>query len=260
MPSAYDVVVIGSGPNGLAAGIMAAQQGLRTVMYEANDTIGGGLRSAALTEPGFVHDVCSSVHPMGVASPFFRSLPLAGHGLEWITPPAAAAHPLDDGTAAMLWNDEKRTADELGSDRARWHNRIGTIARDWNKLEVDVLAPPVDVPMHPVSFARFGIQALLPANTYAKLAFSTARARALFAGVAAHSMVPFSHAGSSAIGIVLSAVGHAHGWPVARGGSQSIANALAAHFRSLGGEVIVGTPITSYDQLPAAGQDRKSVV
>lgn len=249
MPSPYDVVVIGSGPNGLAAAIVAAQRGLRTVVYEANATIGGGLRSAELTQPGFVHDVCSSVHPMGAASPFFRSLPLAKHGLEWITPPAAAAHPLDDGTAVMLWNDAERTAAELGTDRVRWQRTIGAVARDWAHIEDDILAPPLGFPRHPLSFARFGIQALMPANSYANLAFSTPRTRALFAGVAAHSVVPFSTAGSAAIGIVLSAVGHARGWPVARGGSQSIANALAAHFRSLGGEIITGTRITSHDQL-----------
>lgn len=254
MPSAYDVVVIGSGPNGLAAAIVAAQRGLRTVVYEANATIGGGLRSAELTQPGFVHDVCSSVHPMGAASPFFRLLPLAQHGLEWITPPAAAAHPLDDGTAVMLWNDVERTADALGVDRARWQCTIGAVAHDWANLEDDILAPPLGFPTHPLSYARFGLQALFPANTYANLAFSTARTRALFAGVAAHSILPFSYAGSAAIGIVLSAVAHARGWPVARSGSQSIANALAAHFRSLGGEIVTGTPITSRSQLYDAKQ------
>lgn len=248
----HDVAVIGSGPNGLAAAIVAAQSGRRTILYEGNDTIGGGLRSAELTQPGFVHDVCSSVHPMGAASPFFRSLPLAQYGLEWITPPAAAAHPLDDGTSAMLWNDEKRTADELGVDRMRWHRRIGTIARDWNNLELDLLAPPVSFPTHPVSFARFGIQALLSVNGYAKLAFNTPQARALFAGCAAHSLIPFSYAGSAAIGIVMAAVAHARGWPVARGGSQSIANALAAHFKSLGGEIVTGMPITTHEQLGGA--------
>jgi len=254
VPSAYDVVVIGSGPNGLAAAIVAAQRGLRTVLYEANDTIGGGLRSAHLTESGFVHDVCSSVHPMGGVSPFFRSLPLAKYGFEWITPAAAAAHPMDDGTAVMLWNDVHRTADALGADGARWKRTIGAVARDWKDLEDDILAPPLGIPRHLLSYARFGIQALLTANAYARLAFTTARARALYAGVAAHSVVPFSFAGSAAIGIVLSAVAHARGWPVARGGSQSIANALASHFRSLGGEIVTGTPIRSHDQLPDANE------
>jgi phytoene dehydrogenase-like protein len=249
VPSACDVVVIGSGPNGLAAAIVAAQRGLSTVVFEAADTIGGGMRSAELTLPGFVHDVCSSVHPMGVASPFFRSLPLARLGLEWITPPAAAAHPLDGGYAVMLWNDAERTADALGADRARWRRTIGTLARDWANIEADILAP-LGFPAHPLAYTRFALPALLSARSYASIAFSTARARALFAGCAAHSILPLTNAGSAAFGIVLAAVGHAHGWPVARGGSQSIANALAAHFRSLGGEIVTGANIENYEQLP----------
>jgi phytoene dehydrogenase-like protein len=251
VPPAHDVVVIGSGPNGLAAAIVAAQRGRRTVVYEASDAIGGGLRSAALTQPGFVHDVCASVHPMGAASPFFRSLPLAQHGLEWITPAAAAAHPMDDGTAAILWNDPARTADALGSDGSRWDRTIGAIARDWDSIEDDILAP-IGIPAHPVAYTRFALRALFPASTWAKLAFGTPAARALFAGCAAHSIIPFSYAGSAAIGIVMSAVAHARGWPVARGGSQSIANALAAHFRSLGGEIVTGTRIVNHDDLPPA--------
>jgi phytoene dehydrogenase-like protein len=228
--SAYDVAVIGSGPNGLAAAIVAAQRGLSTVIYEANDTIGGALRSAALTEPGFVHDVCSSVHPMGAASPFFRSLPLGRHGLEWITPPAAAAHPMEGRDAVILWND---------------------LARDWPLLEADILAP-LGIPSHPLAYARFALPALFSAQRYATRTFSTEDARALFAGSAAHSIVPFSYLGSAAISLVLSAVGHARGWPVARGGSQSIANALAAHFRSLGGVIVTGTKIERHEQLGSA--------
>ncbi len=253
MPSAYDVAVIGSGPNGLAAGIVAAQRGLRTVIHEANDTIGGGLRSAALTEPGFVHDLCSSVHPMAVASPFFRSLPLAEHGLEWITPSAAAAHPLDGGRAVMLWNDVERTAEELGTDRTRYRRTIGALAQSWANLAPDLLAP-IGFPQHPVSYARFGVQAIVPAQRYASLVFETERARALFAGVAAHSIVPLSYLGSAAIALVLSAVAHVHGWPVASRGSQSVADALAAHFRSLGGEIEVGSRIDRHEQLGGAAQ------
>jgi phytoene dehydrogenase-like protein len=251
VPSPCDVVVIGSGPNGLAAAIVAAQRGLSTVVYEANASVGGGLRSAELTVPGFLHDVCSSVHPMAVASPFFRSLPLEEHGLEWITPPAAAAHPLDGGDAVMLWNDAQRTGEGLGADYERYVRSIGALARDWAKIEGDILAP-LGVPEHPLAFARFGIPALLPAETYAKRAFSTARARALFAGCAAHSIVPLTYAGSSAIALVLGAAAHVYGWPVARGGSRSIADALASHFRALGGDIVTGTPIDTFEQLPAA--------
>ena len=249
--SAYDVVVIGSGPNGLAAAIVAAQRGLSTILFEAAGTVGGGMRSAELTRRGFVHDVCSSVHPMGVASPFFRSLPLARHGLEWITPPAAAAHPLDGGGAAILWNDARRTADALGADRANYLRSIGALARDWSNLEGDVLAP-VGFPAHPISYARFGIRALLSARAYARSSFSTAEARALFAGSAAHSILPLTQAGSAAFGMVLAAAAHVRGWPVARGGSQTIADALAAHLRSLGGEIVTGVPVESHRQLPTA--------
>ncbi len=253
MPAAHDVAVIGSGPNGLAAGIVAAQRGLRTVIHEANASIGGGLRSAELTVPGFVHDLCSSVHPMAVASPFFRTLPLADHGLEWITPPAAAAHPLDGGQAVLLWNDMERTASELGTDRTRYRRTVGAIAESWNGLVPDLLAP-IGVPQRPLSYARFGVQALLSAQRYAGLAFSTERARGLFAGVAAHAIVPLSYSGSAAIALVLSAVAHVHGWPIAARGSQSIADALAAHFRSLGGEIIAGRRIDQHAQLDGVAQ------
>ena len=250
MRSAYDVAVIGSGPNGLAAGIVAAQHGLRTVIHESNATIGGGLRTSELTQPGFAHDLCSSVHPMAVASPFLRSLPLAAHGLQWITPTAAAAHPLDGGDAVMLWNDVERTADALGADRARYHRTIGALARAWDDIATDLLSP-IGLPAHPLSYARFAVQALLPAQHYADLAFNTAHARALFAGIAAHAIVPLTYAGSAAIGLVLSAVAHVHGWPVAARGSQSIADALAAHFRSLGGTLVTGSTIDTTNSLPA---------
>lgn len=249
---AWDVVVVGSGPNGLAAAIAAAQRGRSTLLVEAAPTIGGGLRSGELTQPGFVHDLCASVHPMGVASPFFRSLPLAEHGLEWITPPASAAHPLDDGSAAMLWNDLERTADGLGTDGRRYRRIFGRLARDWPRLEPDVLAP-IGIPRHPISWARFGIPALLPAATWTRLALRTSRARALFAGCAGHSIVPFDYLASAAVGLVLTTVAHVRGWPVARGGSQTIADALAAHFRSLGGTIQTDTLIERAEQLPVAG-------
>lgn len=251
MRSVFDVAVIGSGPNGLAAAIVAARRGLSTIVFEAADAIGGGLRSAELTLPGFTHDVCSAVHPMAVASPFFRELPLAEHGLEWITPPAAVAHPLDDGSAAVLYRDVEQTAAALGADQRRYRRTVGAIARDWPNLERDMLAP-LGVPAHPLSFARFGMQALLPAQAYARIAFSSGRARALFAGCAAHSIVPLSYCGSAAIGLALAAVGHAHGWPVPRGGARRIAEALAGCFRSLGGEIVLGTRIDTHEQLPKA--------
>jgi phytoene dehydrogenase-like protein len=230
---------------------VAARRGLRTRIYEARPTAGGGLRSGELTEPGVTHDICSSVHPMGAASPFFRSLPLAQFGLEWITPRAAAAHPLDDGSAAMLWNDVDRTASELGTDARAYRQTIGRTSVDWPALVEDVLAP-LGVPRHPLIYARFGLDALRSATGFARSVWKTDRARALFAGSAAHSVIPLTAPGSAAIGIVLAAVGHAHGWPVARGGSQRIADALVAYFTSLGGEVVVDSPVTAFGDLPEA--------
>ena len=251
MRTAYDVVVIGSGPNGLTAAALAARRGLSTLVLEARDVIGGGLRSAELTRPGFFHDVCSSVHPMGIASPVFRELDLARRGLEWITPTASAAHPLDDGTAVMLYTDAARTAEELGADRSRYAKSIGAIAAAWPRLEADLLSP-IGFPSHPLSFARLGLPGLLPADVFARF-FSTPRARALFAGCAAHSILPFGAVGSTAFALALAAVGHARGWPVARGGSQSVADALAGVIRAHGGDVVTGTNIERHEQLPKAG-------
>lgn len=251
MRSTCDVVVIGSGPNGLAAAIVAAQRGLSVVVIEGRDDIGGGLRTSELTLPGFQHDVCSSVMPMGMASPFFRGLPLAERGLEWIVPAACAAHPLDDGTAVVLHNDVAATAAGLGDDRDAWRLTIGAVARDWPKLEADILAP-LGMPSHVVRFGRFGAQALAPAQLYANLAFNHPRARALFAGCAAHSLIPLTSPGSAAIGIALAAVGHARGWPVPRGGAVSLARALVSVLESAGGEIVTGMRVERFEQLPAA--------
>lgn len=246
--SRYDVVVVGSGPNGLTAAALAARRGLSTIVFETRDTIGGGLRSAELTEPGFVHDVCSSVHPMAVASPAFLELQLEQHGLEWIRPHAAAAHPLDDGEAVLLYNDADRTAELLGEDRSTYQRTIGAVARAWPRIENDLLGP-IGFPSHPVAYAKLGLPGLLPAQLLARR-FSTTRGRALFAGCAAHSILPFSAPGSSAFALALAAVGHVHGWPVARGGSQSIANALVKVLRGNGGEIVTGEKIERHEQLP----------
>jgi phytoene dehydrogenase-like protein len=247
----YDAVVIGSGPNGLAAAITIAQTGRSVAVFEGQETIGGGTRSAELTLPGFVHDLCSTVHPLGVSSPFFRNLPLADHGLEWIHPLAPLAHPLDDGTAVLLERSVDSTAANLGEDASRYTRLMTPLVRDWPELEA-VLLGPLKLARHPIAAARFGLHAMRSGSSVADHSFRGARARALFAGIAAHSVLPLEEVPSAAFGIVLQTVAHAWGWPFARGGSQSIANALASYLRSLGGEVLTNTPIESLAQLPAA--------
>ncbi len=247
-----DAVVVGSGPNGLAAAIALAAAGLRTVVREAQPTAGGGLRSEELTLPGFVHDVCSAVHPLALSSPFFRSLPLASAGLEWIQPPAALAHPLDDGTAAVLEPSLEATAAGLGRGGSGWRALHEPYVRHWETLAGDVLAPPIRIPRHPLLMARFASRALRSATGVARSRLSGMAARALFAGNAAHSFLPLEAAGTAAFGLLLGVAGHAVGWPIARGGSQRIADALIAHFRALGGEVVTGAPVERIDELDGA--------
>jgi phytoene dehydrogenase-like protein len=243
-----DAVVVGSGPNGLAAAIVLARAGLKTVVREAQPTIGGGLRSAELTLPGFVHDVCSAVHPLALSSPLLRTLPLAEHGCEWIQPPAALAHPLDDGTAAVLERSVEATARSLGADGDAWRRLHGPFAAHWDALADDVLASPLRFPGHPVLMAQFGLQAVRSATAVGRR-FRGEHARALFAGNAAHSFLALDAPGSAAYGILLSTSGHAVGWPVVRGGSQRLADALAGYLRSLGGEVVTGAPVDRLDEV-----------
>jgi phytoene dehydrogenase-like protein len=241
--------VIGSGPNGLAAAILLARAGYAVTVHEAADTIGGGARSAELTLPGFIHDVCSAVHPMGAASPCFELFPLADYGLEWVHPGAPLAHPMDDGTAVVLERSIDRTAAGLGADGERWRRFFTPLAEGWSELRHDVLGPIVRFPRSPVLLARFGLPALRPAASLARSRFRGERARALFAGIAAHSLMPLDAPASAAIGILLAAIGHASGWPIARGGSQRIADALGGYLRSLGGEIRTRSRVTA---LPAA--------
>ncbi len=252
MKTEYDAVVVGSGPNGLAAAITLAQAGCSVLVLEANSTIGGAARSAGLTRPGFVHDLGSAIHPLAFGSPFFRTLPLQRHGLEWIQPPIALAHPLDGGRAACLRQDLQEANESLGKDAPAWRRRMQPLVRDWEKLSAEFLRPMLHLPRHPLALARFGIPALAPAGALAKFWFEEAPARALFAGIAAHSFLPLEAIASAAFGLVLGAAGHAVGWPLPRGGAQSISDALAAHLRELGGAIETGRRIENLSQLPKA--------
>lgn len=246
--SSYDAVVVGAGPNGLAAAVTLAQARLRVLVIEARESVGGGTRSAELTLPGFVHDVCSAVHPMGVLSPFFRTLPLAEHGLRWIHPPLSLAHPLDDGGAALLELSPEATGASLGPDARAWSALVAPFLRRPQRFLRDVLAP-LGWPGDPWTLARFGWLGLRSAERLARR-FRGARARALLAGCAAHSILPLSHAVSAAVGLVFAVTGHVETWPAARGGSHAITRALAAHFVELGGEVRLSTPVASLRELP----------
>ena len=246
----YDAVVVGSGPNGLAAAITLARAKLSVLVLEKNSTIGGGARSAELTLPGFVHDVCSAVHPLAAGSPFFKSLPLGQFELDWIHPKIPLAHPLDNGSAACLHRDLDLTADSLGQDANNYRRVMKPLVRDWEKLAVEFLQPMLHLPKHPIALGRFGIAAIAPAKLLAKLLFRTHYARALFAGIAAHSFLPLEALVSSAFGFVLAAAGHAAGWPIPRSGSQSISNALANYLRDLGGKIETGQGVERIDQLP----------
>ena len=244
-----DAVVIGSGPNGLSAAITLARAGRSVVVYEAQPVIGGGAKTAELTLPGFLHDVCSAVHPMGIASPFFQALPLEKHGLEWIQPPAPLAHPLDDGPPVMLHRSLEETAASLDADGESWRRLFEPSLRIWPDLKRDLLGP-LRFPSKPLGMATFGLHALLPATVLARACLRTARARALFAGIAAHSVLPLTWTASSAVGLVLTVAGHADGWPLPRGGSQAISRALALYLESLGGRIVTSTPISDLRQLP----------
>ncbi len=247
----YDAVVVGAGPNGLSAAIVLARAGLSVLIVEANDTIGGGARTEDLTLPGFHHDVCSAIHPMSVVSPFLRTLPLAKHGLEWAFPPAAIAHPLDDGTAGTLEQSLEKTAASLGDDGDAWRSLMQPFVRHSEALFDEILRPIRLFPRHPLLLARFGLTGLRSARSVAKR-FRTDRARGLFGGCTAHSFLPLENAGTASFGLALILAGHATGWPAAKGGSFEIIRALSAHFRELGGGIITGRPVRSMRDIPSS--------
>ncbi|HEY1861874.1 MAG TPA: NAD(P)/FAD-dependent oxidoreductase [Gemmataceae bacterium] len=249
--SRYDAVVVGSGPNGLAAAVTLARAGRSVLVLEAEEEAGGGARSAEMTLPGFIHDVCSAVHPMAQVSAFFRPLPLAEHGLEWDHPSAPLAHPFDDGTAAVLERSLETTAANLGDDARSYDRLIGSLVRNAAAL-FDEAMGPLRIPRHPFLLARFGLHAVRSACGVADRWFQTREARGLWAGLAGHSMLPLEQPLSAAVALMLAVAGHYAGWPVARGGSGNIARALVCYLRSLGGEVRTGQRVESFDALPAA--------
>jgi phytoene dehydrogenase-like protein len=247
----YDAVMVGSGPNGFAAAITLAQAGHKVALYEAKDTIGGGMRTKELTLPGFKHDVCSAIQPLGLASPFFRELPLEKFGLEWIQPDAPLAHPLDDG-AVVMEKSLEHTANSLDMDGKAYRQLFSSFVQNSDKLIKSFLAPLIRIPQHPFLMARFGLYALRSCNMLANQLFKTREAKALFAGLAAHSILPLNAPATASFGLVLGMLGHAVGWPIPKGGSQSIADALADYFKSLGGEIFTNHEIKSLNELPKA--------
>jgi phytoene dehydrogenase-like protein len=246
-----DAVIVGSGPNGFAAAIELARAGASVRILEARDEIGGGTRTAALTLPGFAHDVCSGCHPMAVLSPWFRGVPLSEHGLRWIHPPASVAHPLDGEPAVLLRRSLGETASDLGPDARAYETLFAPFLRAPHELLADLLAP-LRVPRHPLRLARFGLPGLLPATSAFRARFRGERARALLAGCAAHSILPLERPLTAAVGMIFALTGHVEDWPVAAGGSQVIAAALASYFRALGGRIETGRRVRSRADLPPA--------
>ena len=248
--SKYDAVVVGAGPNGLSAAIVLQQAGLSVLILEAKEQIGGGLRSAELTLPGYLHDVCSAIHPLAVSSPFLKTLPLKNHGLDFVYPEVSAAHPFDNGDAAVLKGTAEETASGLGSDAGAYLELLEPLLRKWPDLLSDILGP-LGIPDNPLDLASFGLKALRSASAMTAK-FRTEKARGLWAGMAAHSMQPLGNLTTAAIGMVLLATGNKVGWPIPIGGSKAIADSLSSYFLSLGGRIQTGVPVKSMSDIPQA--------
>jgi phytoene dehydrogenase-like protein len=245
----FDAVVVGAGPNGLAAAIEIARAGRSVVVLEANDTIGGGCRSAELTLPGFVHDVCSAIHPLALASPFFRSLPLDDLGVRPLHPEVPLAHPFDDGTAAILRRSVDETAKAFGRDERAYRRLLGPLVGSAEGLIHELLGP-FRIPRHPIAMARFGLRGLRSVEGLVKVRFESDAPKALLAGCAAHSILRLDTIPTAAVGLVLAFIAHHVGWPVIQGGSQRLADGLAAYLRDLGGEIRTGTRVATMSDVP----------
>jgi phytoene dehydrogenase-like protein len=245
----YDAVVVGSGPNGFAAAITLARAAHSVLLIEAKEELGGGMRSSNLTLPGFLHDICSAVHPLGVASPFFRSLDLKSQGLEWVFPPTSLAHPFDDGTAIVLERSVDATAESLRKDGRNYRRLIQPIVNNWESLLTEILQP-LHFPRHPLNMAKFGLVARYSIDQIVNKYFENSRTQTLFGGIAAHSTLPTDRPGGAAFGLLLAAAGHVVGWPVAKGGSKKISEALTGLLVSAGGKVLRGLEVRSLDDLP----------
>jgi phytoene dehydrogenase-like protein len=244
-------VVVGSGPNGLAAAVALGRAGVQVTVLEARDTIGGGTRTEELTVPGLLHDVCSAVHPLGVGSPFLQSLDLGRHGLQWCWPEIDLAHALDGGRAGVLQRSIDDTVSGLGDDGPAWRRQFATMAERFDELGTDILRPIAHLPRHPLLLARFGLPALAPASWVVRRWHSD-EARALFGGMAAHAFRPLTSPTSASVGLALGLSAHRYGWPVARGGSRSITDALAAELHELGGRIETGRRVTSLHEVDDA--------
>ena len=249
MSNKYDAIIIGSGPNGLSAAIRLQQLGLKTAIYEQSATPGGAVKTEEVTLPGFKHDLGSAIHPLGLASPFFQTLPLHEFGLEWVHPEVPFVHPFRDGTAHAAYKSVEETAEQFGADRQKYISLMGNMVRDWEKIGPDLLKP-LGIPSHPIPFTAFGLKALLPAKRLVNHYFKEEKTKAFFYGCAAHSTLPLTNLASASFGLVLLAIAHKYGWPFPKGGASTLSNALVSYYESLGGKLHVNFPVTHINELP----------